>query len=32
MDFAYSEKTEALRAKLSEFMDTHVIPLQSAIL
>ncbi|HLG89101.1 MAG TPA: acyl-CoA dehydrogenase family protein [Alphaproteobacteria bacterium] len=26
MDFAYSPKTEALRAKLQSFMDDHVIP------
>jgi acyl-CoA dehydrogenase len=26
MDFAYSPKTEALRAKLQAFMDDHVIP------
>lgn len=26
MDFAYSEKTEALRAKLRDFMEDHVVP------
>ncbi|WP_027816313.1 acyl-CoA dehydrogenase family protein [Paraburkholderia bannensis] len=26
MDFAYSPKVEALRARLSAFMDTHIVP------
>ncbi len=26
MDFSYSEKTQALREQLREFMDQHVVP------
>ena len=26
MDFSYSEKTQALRKQLTDFMDQHVVP------
>ena len=31
MDFAYDEKTEQLRAQLSEFMDEHVYPAEAVL-